>query len=137
MASGAKVKGLVEMQRKIGSYAKKYATAFAEAQFEETVIEAEECAKITPFDHRENAPHPGQLRESVHATRPFIAKTITTKVVAGGTDGGADIHYAILQHETEWFAHQEPEQWKYIESVLFASAPYMLARINKRLKSMI
>lgn len=133
MASGMKVTGLLEMQRKIGSLAKKYPTAFAEAQFEETVIEANECAKVTPVDWRPDAPHPGQLQDSVHATRPFIAKTIVTRVVAGGPE----ISYAIVQHENLEFAHMAPGQAKYIEAVLYESAPYLLRRINARLKKML
>lgn len=130
MSSGASVKGLVEMQRKIGSLAQKYPTAFAEALFEETVIEAEECAKVTPVDWRENAPHPGQLQDSVHATRPFISRTITTKIVAGGPD----ILYAVIQHENLYFNHLYPGRARYIASVLEESAPYMLRRIKARLK---
>jgi len=130
MPSGATVKGNVEMERKIRSLAQRFPTAFAEAQFEETVIEAEECARITPVDLRPDAPHPGQLRDSVHATRPFIGRKITTRVVAGGPD----IPYAIIVHEKLDNYHAPPTQAKFIESVLFASAPYMLRRINARLK---
>jgi hypothetical protein len=123
MGSGATIKGLVEQTRKIQNYARKFPTEFAEAQFEETMIEAEECVKRTPVDT-------GDLQATVHATRPSIQKNVIRTTV---TAGGPEAPYAIYVHEN-LFAHHAIGQAKFIESTLFESAPFMLRRIVARMK---
>lgn len=126
MPSGAFIKGLVEMDRKIKDLARKFPEQFAEAQFEETMIEAEECVKRCPVKT-------GTLAGTIHATRPAIkGNSIRTTITAGGPRAP----YAVYVHENLEARHPVG-QAKFIESTLYESAPYMLRRINARLKKMM
>ena len=89
---------------------------------EEMEIELKEMKRRTPVDTTPNAPHPGQLRDSLHLEGPrlengLIAAEITT-----------DVDYAVYVHEDPT-AHHPIGEWKFIEGPLRESRPYMAARI--------
>ncbi len=89
---------------------------------EEMEIELKEMKRRTPVDTTENAPHPGQLRDSLRLEGPrleggLISAEITT-----------DVDYAAYVHENP-DAHHPIGEWKFIEGPLRESRPYMAQRI--------
>ncbi len=129
------LKGSAEMVRRIKAIALKTPGRVEAALYQEAQIEATEMKRRTPVDTRPNqfypygrAPHPGQLRNSIHVERPEregrrISVTIAT---------GAEAPYAIFVHEDP-DAHHPVGQWKYMESVLRESQPHMAGRVAARL----
>lgn len=92
------------------------------ALYQETQVETTEVKKLTPVDK-------GNLRASVHSEGPFRqGRTIWTLIVAGGPSAP----YALFVHEDPDAFHKVG-QWKYIETVVFQSAPFMLERIARRI----
>lgn len=90
--------------------------------YQETQVEATEVKKRTPVDK-------GNLRASVHSEGPFRnGRTIWTNIVAGGSSAP----YAVFVHEDPDAFHKVG-QWKFIESVVLESAPFMLGRIARRI----
>lgn len=118
------LKGTQEMagriQRAIATK-RKDAGAALRAEIEPVVTE---CKKATPVDT-------GNLRGSEHAEGPFDdGNRIRVQIVAGGPA----TEYALIVHE-DMTARHETGGPKYIERPLFAEAPFVLARVAKRLKT--
>lgn len=91
------------------------------ALYQETQVETTEVKKRTPVDK-------GNLRASVHSEGPFReGRRIWSAIVAGG----ASAPYAIFVHEDPDAIHKVGE-WKFIESVIRESAPFLAARIGRR-----
>lgn len=119
--------GAKEMIRKLKDIANKYPDHVAGAIYQEALVEMTEMKKRTPVDTRPNAPHPGNLRNSIHVQKPKrrgrnISVTIST---------GKQAPYAVYVHENPDAFHPIG-QWKFMESVLDESAPHMAARIARR-----
>lgn len=92
------------------------------ALFQETEVEATEVKRRTPVRY-------GPLRASVHVEGPFReGRRIWTNIVAGGPAAP----YAIFVHEDPDAIHKVG-QWKYIESVVKESVPYIAGRIANRI----
>lgn len=123
------MKGAAAMIAKLKAIAAKFPDRVATALYTEAQIEATEMKRRTPVDTTENAPHPGNLRNSIHVEEPerngrMISVTIAT---------GVQAPYAIYVHENPDAFHPIG-QWKFMESVLNESRPHMAARIAKRVK---
>lgn len=116
------MRGAKEMRGKLSTVKKNMPDEIGRALYMETEVEATEVKKRTPVDK-------GALRASVHVVGPFReGRRVWTMVVAGGPSAP----YA-------WFVHENPDafhkvgQWKFIESVILESRPYMGARVAKRI----
>lgn len=107
---------------------KKYPEVVANAMYQEMQIEATEMKKRTPVDTTPNAPHPGNLRNSIHVEDPEIRGKEINVIVATGVQAP----YAIFVHENPDAIHPVGE-WKFMESVLRESQRTMGARIARRI----
>lgn len=123
------------MTRKLQTIATKYPEHVGRGLYQEAEIEATEMKKRTPVDTRPNpwypyqiAPHPGQLRNSIHVERPEQHGKMISVIIATGPE--AD--YAIFVHEDPDAFHPVGE-WKFMESVLMESRPHMAQRLAARL----
>lgn len=121
------MRGSKEMAAKIRKIARNYPTKIGRALYTEMSIEATEMKRRTPVDTREEAPHPGQLRNSIHVEPPeYHGKMISVTVATG-----AEAPYDIYVHENLDSFH-EVGQAKFMESVLNESQPYIGERIARR-----
>jgi hypothetical protein len=122
------IRGAKEMTAKLRSIATKFPDHVGAALYQEAQIEVTEMKRRTPVDITEDAPHPGNLRNSIHVEEPErsgrnISVTIAT---------GAQAPYAIYVHENPDAIHPVGE-WKFMESVLNESRSHMAARIARRI----
>lgn len=123
MSSGAGLKGGASFKNNVKRFGVKFPDEVGRALYIETEIELKEVKRRTPVDT-------GELRASEHVvgpTRKF--RTIFTEIVAGGPAAP----YAIYVHEDE-FAIHKVGQWKFIESVILESRPFMAERVAKRIE---
>ena len=98
-------------------------SAFQTALYQEAQIEATECKKRTPVKT-------GNLRASIHVEGPYRdGRKVWCFIVAGGI---AET-YALIVHE-DLEAFHETGEAKFIERPLKESAPYLAARIAKRIE---
>jgi hypothetical protein len=98
---------------------------FAEALYQEAKVEEAECKRLCPEDKK-------LLVRSIHATRPERrGRRIWCTIVAGEPGSGAEEYTLIVHEDPE--AHHRKGQWKFIETPLNESAPYMSARIGRRI----
>lgn len=131
----ASLKGVSGMISAIKKVAEKFPDTVAAALYKEAQIEVTEMKKRTPVDTRPNAsyphqraPHPGQLRNSIHAEKPERhGKTIGITIATG-----KEAPYAVFVHEDP-DAHHYVGEWKFMESVLRESQPHMARRIAARI----
>lgn len=122
------MKGAVEMRALLKRVAGEFPDRVAAAIYQEAQIEVTEMKRRTPVDTTHDAPHPGNLRNSIHVEEPErngrnISVTIAT---------GAQAPYAIWVHENPDAFHPVG-QWKFMESVLNESRSSMAARIARRI----
>lgn len=110
------------------SIARKFPERVADALYQEAQIEATEMKKRTPVDTTPHAPHPGNLRNSIHVEEPEKHGREISVVIATG----AQAPYAIFVHENPDAIHPVGE-WKFMESVLNESRPHMAGRIAARI----
>lgn len=94
----------------------------------ESQIEVTEMKRRTPVDTRPNAPHPGNLRNSLS-----VEVTQTGNRTTATFSTGAEAPYAVYVHENPDAFHPVGE-WKFIESVLNESRPHMPKRLAARIK---
>jgi hypothetical protein len=95
----------------------------------EAKIEVREMKRRTPVDTTPNAPHPGQLRDSIHDHPPErlfrrISVLITT---------GPEAPYDIYVHENPDAIHSVG-QWQFMSSVINESRSFMGERVARRVK---
>jgi len=122
MASEFRLDGENLMRSKLRRIAKDSPDEFARAQYQETQVETAESRRRTPFDT-------GTLRGTVQTEGPERqGKHIITSVSAGGPAAP----YAVYVHEDLEVEHPHG-QAKFIESTLNESAPFMGARIARRI----
>jgi len=115
------------MIAKLKRFADKYPDHVAKALYQEAQIEATEMKKRTPVDTTANAPHPGNLRNSIHVREPERSgRTISVTIATG-----AQAPYAIFVHENPDAFHPVGE-WKFMESVINESRSHMADRIARR-----
>lgn len=125
----AEMRGIRQMSAKLRAIARTYPDRIAKALYIEANIEATEMKKITPVDVTPDAPHPGNLRNSIHVEEPVIKGNRISVTIATGTEAP----YAIHVHENPDAMHKVG-QWQFMASVLLESAPYMAARVANRIK---
>lgn len=121
--------GVKEMQKKLQQILQDHPRKVAAALYKEAQIEVTEMKRRCPVDITENAPHPGNLRNSIHAEEPVQEGPIISVTVATG----AQAPYAIYVHENPDAIHPIG-QWKFMESVINESRSHMAARVAKRIK---
>lgn len=122
------MRGAGQMVANLRKIADKFPDRVAAALYQEAQIEVTEMKRRTPVDTTENAPHPGNLRNSLHAEEPERrGRTISVTIATG-----AQAPYAIYVHENPDAFHPIG-QWKFMESVINESRAWMAARIAKRL----
>jgi len=101
----------------------------AAALYQEALVEQKESMKRTPVDVTTKRGG-GTLRDS-HQTSPpkWKGQNLEVTIKVGGPAAG----YAVIVHE-DMEAHHTVGQAKFLESTILESAPFMLARIAKRMK---
>jgi hypothetical protein len=120
--AGASLTGGRKMKDDAKRFGKNFPDHVGRALYQETEVEATEVRKRTPVEY-------GNLRASEHVEGPIRQwRSIYTMIVAGGPSAP----YAIYVHEDPDAFHKVG-QWKYIESVLLESRPFMAARVGKRI----
>src|SRR5580765_594463 len=120
------MKGVSEMIALLKKFADKYPDYVGAALYQEAQIEMTEAKRRTPVDR-------GFLRASGRVALPVReGKRISVTL----SFGGAAAPYAIYVHENLEANHASPPfgggQAKFLESTINESAPYMLARIARR-----
>ena len=101
----------------------------AAALYQEALIEQKESMKRTPVDVTTKRGG-GSLRDSHETSAPYWkGKFLNVDIQVGGPAAP----YAIVQHENIEFFHKVG-QAKFLESTINESAPYLLARIAKRIQ---
>jgi hypothetical protein len=80
-----------------------------------------------PVDTTDDAPHPGNLRASIHVEKPVREGRTLTVTFATGQQAP----YAIYVHENPDAFHPVGE-WKFMEGPIKEATPYFAARIAKR-----
>ena len=119
----AKLTGAAAYRKKLQTLQKKFPDEVKRALYVETEIEVKEVKRRTPVDT-------GNLRASIHQVGPTReGRRVFTKIVAGGTAAP----YAIYVHEDPDAFHKVG-QWKYLESVILESRPFLAQRIAKRIE---
>jgi hypothetical protein len=120
--------GTSKMISKLKTVATSHPKLVASGLYAEAQIEVTEMKRRTPVDTTEDAPHPGNLRNSIHAEEPaYAGKTVYVLIATG-----AQAPYAIWVHENPDAFHPIG-QWKYMESVINEARAYIAARIAKRI----
>lgn len=123
MASGASLRGVEAIRRKLRTFAQKHLDEVGRALRLEAEAEAKEIRRRTPVDT-------GNLRASIYVEGPIReGKRIYCKILAGGVAAP----YAIYVHE-DLDAIHKVGQAKFIESVILESRPYMAARVARRIE---
>lgn len=128
-----KVKGAQEMVRRLRAFAQKYPDRVGAAIYAEAQVEMTEAKKRTPVSPTP-APAgvvPGQLRASGKVGKPERKGRDITVTLSFGEGPSAD--YVVPQHERLDYIHTTG-QAKFLESTLDESAPYMAARLARRLR---
>lgn len=120
---GGKMFGAKEMIAKLKQIADRFPDRVAAAIYREAQIEMTESKRRVPVKT-------GVLRASGFVAEPERhGRNISVTL----SYGGAADAYAIIVHENPDAFHKNG-QWKYLESVLNESRPYMLGRIAKRIQ---
>lgn len=130
------IRGHKAMADKLRRFQQEIPERVGSALYAEAQIEVTEMKRRCPVDTRPNrdypyvqAPHPGNLRNSIHAEAPEIKWGHISVLVATGMQAP----YAIFVHEDPDAFHPVG-QWKFMESVINESRPFMGERVAKRLK---
>jgi hypothetical protein len=123
--------GVSEMVQKIISISNRFPDEVLKALYQESQIEVVEMKKRCPVDVSPNPPHPGNLRASIHAEQPERQGRRLIQIFATGKQAP----YAIYVHEIPPNEAVHPVgEWKFMESVLRESRPYMGERLASRLQ---
>lgn len=123
MAGSTRLKGVEAMQAKLRRLQERLPDAVGRALYQEAQIERTESMRRTPFEL-------GTLRASHRVTPPrYEGRKVTVTI----TVGGAAAAYAIYVHE-DLDAYHPYGRSKFLESTLKESAPYMAARIARRIR---
>lgn len=117
-----RIKGLDEMRRNIQRVAAQIPEVLAAALYVEAEIEMAEMKARTPVDT-------GALRATGRVERPeWTSRTVRVELGFGSSA----VPYALVVHE-DLDAFHTVGQAKYLESVLNESAPYIAARVARRI----
>jgi hypothetical protein len=117
-----------QMVKGVTDVAKAFPDRVMMALHQEAQIEVVEMKRRCPVDVSENAPHPGNLRASIHAEKPIAKGRTLTQTFATGIQAP----YAVYVHEDPDAFHKVGE-WKFIEGPLLESVPWFASRIAKRI----
>lgn len=113
---------MANIRAKLRRMAANFPIEAGRALYVETEIETTECKRRTPVRY-------GNLRASEFTLGPAVeGTTVYTMIVAGGPSAP----YALIVHE-DLDAFHKTGQAKFIESVVFESAPYMAERVARRI----
>lgn len=118
-----RVTGSSIIARNLRELARIYPDKAAQALYAEAGIEMTEAKERTPWEF-------GVLKASGFVALPVrVGNQISVKLSFGGAAAG----YAIYVHEDP-DAYHPHGQWKFLESTLQESRPFMAARLAARLK---
>ncbi len=127
-----KLRGASTMVAAIKKIAQEFPDRLEKGMMIEAQIDVTEMKRRCPVDTRPNAwypyqtaPHPGNLRNSIHAE--FVQKGRTSTIIYAT---GSQAPYAVFVHENPDAFHPVGE-WKFMESVIKESQPFMGARIAR------
>lgn len=121
------MKGAGQVIRNMERVAKQFPDDVAAAMYQEAQPEVTEMKRRCPVDVTEDAPHPGNLRNSIHVEKPQRKGNVISVTFATGKQAP----YAPHVHENPDAFHAVGE-WKFMESVLNESRRYMGKRIAAR-----
>lgn len=124
----SKMLGVDKFVKNLQDIAKQFPDRVAQAIYQEAQVEVTEMKRRCPVDITPNAPHPGNLRNSIHAEKPERSGNRISVTIATG----AQAPYAVYVHENPDAIHPVGE-WKFMESVLNESRAHMGARIARRI----
>lgn len=124
----SKVFGVDQMIGNLKKIADEFPNKVGAAIYREAEIEVTEMKRRCPVDTRPNAPHPGNLRNSIHV-EDWEKRGKNISVIYAT---GAQAPYAVYVHEDPDAFHPVGE-WKFMESVIKESRRYMAARIATRI----
>ena len=119
---GIKFTGAAELNRNIAKVAQRMPYQAAVAMYAEASIEMLEAKRRTPVKT-------GALRASGHVTAPELRMG---SIRVALNFGNASVGYAVPVHE-DVEAYHRVGQAKYLESTLRESAPFLPARIARRM----
>lgn len=118
-----KIEGLDRLQAKLQELAQGLGVEVGNALRAEAEIEMTEAKRRTPV-------LTGALRGSGHVTGPtWRGRDVTVELKFGGPAAP----YAVAVHENVEAFHRNGQS-KFLESVLFESAPHLAARVARRIK---
>lgn len=127
-----KLRGASTMMAALRKIAKEFSDRLKKGMMTEAQIEVTEMKRRCPVDTRPNqwypygrAPHPGNLRNSIHAE--LVQRGNTTTIIYAT---GKQAPYAVFVHENPDAFHPIG-QWKFMESVIRESQPHMAERIGR------
>lgn len=118
------LKGTKTVQSRLRTLAAWYPERIDSALYLEGEIEMTESKRRVPTDTT-------TLQKSGFVSFPTREGSRASVVLSYG---GAAEDYAVVQHEDGSLFHPNGGQWKYLESVLNESAPYMARRLVRRLE---
>jgi hypothetical protein len=127
MGTKAGLSGVAEMRAKIDAFARQFPDKVGAALYLEAQIEMTESKRRCPVDVTEHAPHPGLLRSTGIVETPVREGKKIRVTLSYGTD------YAVYVHEILTNFHKVG-QAKFLESTLNESAPFIAARVARRVK---
>ena len=119
--------GAPQMVARLKTLARRFPDHVIAALRQEAEIEVTEMKKRTPVDTTPKAPHPGNLRASIHVADEDRSGRMLSVTVATGKQAP----YAIYVHENPDAFHPVG-QWKFMESVIQESRPHMARRLARR-----
>lgn len=140
MSDEVEVKGGDEMRRRIERLARQIPNEMAAALFQEVLVEEKEMKRRCP-----SGPHGGTLRATITTNKPVVSGAlISVTVEAGGPAApyGIAVHEHLSEHSPPSWKHLGADEidWnipgtgpKFMSGPLFESAPFMAARLNKRI----
>lgn len=122
-AAGITLVGLDKLASRLESFARRFPDEIGRALYAEAEVEMTEAKRRTPVKT-------GTLRGSGHVEPPrYRGREISVTMAFGGPARG----YAIQVHENLG-AYHPVGQAKFLESTVRESAPYLAARVSRRVR---
>lgn len=114
------ITGWDTLQANLRTIAALYPQELGFALKEEGMAIMDDSQRVCPVDkenvHEDGSPH---LVDTADVTGPIFEKDNVYVMLS------YDTPYAVIQHETQDYQHDWPEQWKYLESPMMARAKFI------------
>ena len=126
------VDGLTRVINLMGRGAEEVTPALMAALYKEGQDILRQARIQVPYDK-------GALSSSGRVHTPYVVgNTTSVEITFGGAAGGDEqVNYAILQHETEKFKHEEGRKWKYLEDPALDAKDGLAKRLGQRIESVL